>query len=259
MVFDGEELLEFAAQSIRNQVDHISVTYQTTSYFGNSCNPNLPKLLEKLKNQKLIDELIHYEPNLSLHPKENELRLRNIGLNASRNQNCTHHISADVDEFYKIDQLKYAKDVMKQDYDFSVAYLDTYYKNPTFLVIPDQKLLVSFIHPVTNEYNKNINYPIFPFHMETTRRLTNYSKYKLFTKDEFTIHHMSYIRKDIRKKFQNSDNGRFYKIEKFIKTWENYQLGERVCLLPDFLNRRTTQVENFFNIQLDSNPQESNP
>lgn len=41
MVFDGEELLEFAIKSIRNEIDHISVTYQTTSYFGNPADPEL--------------------------------------------------------------------------------------------------------------------------------------------------------------------------------------------------------------------------
>lgn len=250
MVFDGEELLEFAAASIRNNVDFISVTYQTTSYFGNPSDADLLPLLKRLQSRKLIDKLIHFEPDLSVHPKFNELKLRNIGLDASRKAGCTHHISADVDEFYKSDQLEYAKDVMANgDYDFSVASLATYYKDPTFLVVPDQKLLVSFIHPVTNEYNSSILYPKFPFHMETTRRFTRHEKYKVFTNEELTIHHMSYIRKDIRKKFQNSDNGRFYKIDKFVEKFDRYKVGDRVCLLPDFMNRKTVLVENTFGIK----------
>lgn len=250
MVYDGYELLEFAVKSIRNQIDYISVTYQNISYFGNPTDPELEILLKQLKSMGLIDELVYFEPDLSLHHKENELRLRNLGLEASRKAGCSHHISADVDEFYKSNQLEYAKKVMEEgDFDFSVAYMDIYYKDPTFLVIPDQNLLVSFIHPVENEYNKEINYPIFPFHMETTRRFTNHTKYRIFNKDEFKIHHMSYVRKDIYKKFKNSDNGRFYK-NKFFDNFENYQLGGRVCLVPDFLNRRTTKVENTFNIQL---------
>lgn len=134
------------------------------------------------------------------------------------------------------------------DYNYSVVYMETYYKDPTFVVTPSQNLLVSFIHPVFNEYNKDILYPKFPFHMETTRRFTHYDKYKLFTKDEFTMHHMSYVRKDICKKFQNSDNAQFYKLEKFINNFNTYEVGKRVCLLPDYLNRKTRQVENKFNI-----------
>lgn len=250
MLFDGEELLNFAAKSIRTEVDHISVTYQTTSYFGNPADGNVLPLLEQLKSEGIIDEFIHYEPNLTLLPKENEVKLRNIGLQASINAGCNYHISADVDEFYQPHQLKYAKTVMEDgNYNYSVAYLANYYKDPTLLVIPDQNLLVSLIHPVTNEYNKDVEYPFFPFHMETTRRFTNPKNYKLLSRDEFTIHHMSYVRKDIRKKFRNSDNGRFYK-EKFFTNYENYVPGGRVCLLPDFMNRRTTKVDNIFNIEI---------
>jgi len=247
MVFDGEELLEFAIKSIRGSIEFISVTYQTTSYFGNPASPELLPLLERLKSQGLIDNLIFFEPDLSIHHKQNELRLRNIGLEASRNAGCTHHISADVDEFYKADQLEFAKKVMDEgDYDFSVANSMNYYKEPTFLVTPNQNLLVAFIHPVDNEYEINKD---FPFKIEITRRFVKYDRYKIFDKDEFTIHHMSYVRKDIRKKFANSDNGQFYKIEKFMQNFNTYKVGGRVCLLPDFLNRKTVLVENTFGIQ----------
>ena len=251
MVYDGFELLEFAARAIRKQIEHISVTYQDISYFGNPADPKLLPYLQKLQSEGLIDELLFYKTDLSIHHKDNELNLRNLGLQASRNAGCTHHISADVDEFYRPDQLEYAKNVMdKGDYDFSVAPLSTYYKHPTFLVIPEQKLHVSFIHPVSNEYNRTIMYPTFPYHMETTRRFTNHSKHILFTRNEFVIHHMSYVRKDIRQKFANSDNSQFYELDDFYKTYDNYECGGLVCLLPEFLNRRTTKVDNYFNIEI---------
>lgn len=251
MVFDGEELLEFAIKSIRKVVDHVSVTYQAISYFGNPSGDDLLPLLERLKSEGLIDELIFYETDLSIHHKENELKLRNIGLEASRRAGCTHHISADVDEFYKPDQLEYVKKCMEEgDYDFSVVPITCYYKDPRFLVWPVQDLVCSLIHPVDNEYNKDIHYPEFPFHMETTRRFSKYKKYRVFSRNEFEIHHMSYIRKDIRKKFQNSDNAQFYKLEKFYSVYDTYKLGDRVCLLPDYLNRKTIEVDNIFSIQL---------
>lgn len=251
MVFDGDELLEFAIKSIRNVVDFVSVTYQKVSYFGNSVDPNLLPLLENLKKQGLIDEILHYETNLGIHHKQNELNLRNLGLEASKKAGCTHHISADVDEFYKPDELTFAKNYMaKNDHDFSAAYLYTYYKEPTYLVYPVQKLLVSFIHPVHNEYRMDMEYPTFPLHMETTRRFGKCKNYHIFDQNNFVIHHMSYVRKDIRKKFQNSDNAQFYKIEKFINNFDKYKLGERVCLLPDFMNRKTIEVDNYFNIKI---------
>lgn len=244
MVFDGEELLEFAIKSIKNNVDHVSVTYQDISYFGNPASPELLPTLQKLQSSGLIDELIFFKPDLSLPPKDNELKLRNIGLQASRDAGCSHHISSDVDEFYKSNQLEYAKQVMAKDFNCSVVHLINYYKNPTYLVHPVQNLLVSFIHPVDNEY---FVHPKYPFPMESTRRLLKYDKCKYFNKDEFVIHHMSYVRKDIRKKFQNSDNGRCYN-KNFYNTFDNYKLGDRIQLLPDYFYRRTIQVENVFGI-----------
>jgi len=246
MVFDGEEFLEFTTKNIRNNIDHIAVTYQTTSYFGNPCDPDLPALLDRLKHSGLIDEIIHYDTDLTIHHKENELNLRNTGLAASKNAGCTHHISADVDEFYIPQQLEYVKKIMEDDYDLSLVHNTVYYKDPTFLVVPEQNPQVSLIHPINNKYNKDIK---FPKHIEPTRRLVNHQKCKIFTKEEFLIHHMSYVRKDIRKKFANSDNAQFYKLEKFMETYDNYQLGGRVCLLPDYLNRKTIQVENQFGIK----------
>lgn len=180
MVFDGEELLEFAVKSIRNVIDYISVTYQDVSYFGNKADPNLLPYLENLKKEGLIDEILFYKTDLSIHHKQNELNLRNLGLEASKKAGCSHHISADVDEFYKPDELSYAKNYMAENnHDFSAAYLYTYYKEPTYLVSPVQKLLVSFIHPVSNEYRMDVLYPVFPLHMETTRRFGKCENYHI--------------------------------------------------------------------------------
>ena len=242
LVFSGEELLEYTISSIRKSVDFVSVTYQTTSYYGDSANP-LPTLLQ-LQESKLIDKIFHFEPNLSLHPKHNELESRNIGLKLSRDVGCSHHISADVDELYEPAQLEYVKEAIK-DHDSSIAYCNIYYKSPTFLVYPDQNMPISFIHPVSNNYNKDVK--TFPALIERTRQLVNHFNCRIFTKNEITIHHMSYVRKDIAKKLKNTSNSKFYK---FTENFDKYRVGDRVCLPPDFMNRRTILVENKFGIKL---------
>ena len=248
MVFDGEELLEFAIKSIRNVVDHVSVTYQSVSYFGNKASEELFVLLDRLKKEKLIDELIHYDTDLSIHHKINELNLRNIGLEASKKAGCTHHISSDVDEFYIAEELEFVKKMMsEEEYDFSMAPYLTYYKHPTYLIQPNIDSLITLIHPVGNNYEFIKNYP---FKIETTRRLKKHDHYKVFSNKEINIHHMSYVRKDIRKKLENSDNGRFFKIDKFVVDFDKYKLGDRLCVLPDYLNRKTIEVPNIFNIDL---------
>lgn len=243
MVFDGEELLEFSIKAIRKNVDFISATYQTLSYFGNQNDVDIKTFMEKLQKQGLIDQLIYFEPDLSVPQKLNELRLRNIGLEASRQAGCTHHASLDVDEFYEGESIEYAKKAL-DGYDCSLVPYELYYKSPTFLVVPRQKVLSSFIHPVDNEYDMEAN---FPYRIEPTRKLKRFEKCKLFD-DNVLMHHMSYVRKNMLKKFQNSSNGRCYQLNKFLKIYDTYKVGERVCLLPDYKNRKTVLVENKFNI-----------
>lgn len=242
LVFDGEELLEFAIKSIRSQVDFISVVYQNLSYFGNRSNPE-----ETLSKIKEIDSLVLYEPNLSLHFKENELNIRNFGLSLSKSADCTHHISSDVDEFYDPDQLKYAKTVVENNFDCSIVFQEYYYKEPTYLVRPCQKYPITFIHPISSQYTMETK---FPYSIEITRQLSPNANIKVFDMNEITMHHMSYVRKDIKKKLDNNSNGLFYQKNKFIDNFNKYQLGDKLKIAPDFLYRRTILVENKFGIKV---------
>ena len=54
MVFDGEELLKPAIQSIRNQVDFVAVTGQKTSYHGNPTNTDIESLIKMGSDQILL-------------------------------------------------------------------------------------------------------------------------------------------------------------------------------------------------------------
>lgn len=62
------------------------------------------------------------------------------------------------------------------------------------------------------------------------------------------VHHMSYVRRDIRRKFTNSGIARVLDVEKFVADFESHEVGDRVCLLPDRLNRKTVLVENLFGL-----------
>lgn len=242
MVFEGEELLPFAIKPIRNSVDFISVIYQTTSYFGQKCNDQLLSNLQKIKE---IDSLVHYEPDLKLHVKENELRLRNIGLNLSKKANCTHHIALDVDEFFTEDHINYVKNNM-EEYDSSLVYYKNYYKDPRWLIQPSQDQCVTFLHSVNTEY---ANIKEYPYRIEITRRLKDIGKCRVFSYDEFCLHHMTYVRNDIRKKIENSSNWIKKDKEKFISNFDKYQLGQRLCIPPDFMNRYTVLVDDIFKIK----------
>lgn len=246
MLFDGEELLRAAATAIRQQVDFISVTWQRVSYHGNKNDVDLEPFLNQLKVDGLLDQIIFFEPNLNESPKDNELKLRNIGLQASRDAECTHHISFDVDEFVLPEQLEFAKRSFG-DNNCSMIENIYYYKKPTWRIQPNIKNnLVSFIHPVTTEYSMIREYP---YRIEVTRRLDPYGKCRVYTQEECVIHHMTYVRKDMSKKLKNSMTGKIYNIDNFVTDFDKYQLGEKLIVAPDFLTKRTILVDNIFNIE----------
>jgi hypothetical protein len=250
IVFNGEELLEYSIRAIRDQVDFLSVVYQEISFFGNKASPTLLPTLDRLKVSGLIDELVLFHPDLKVRSKVNELNMRNIGLDRSIANGCTHHITLDTDEFIKSDMLKLAKDAMDgETYDCSMVENIVYFKEPTWQVNPGQRHHVSFINPVWNRYSMVYH---FPYKIEITRRVTSFDRVKVFLKDEIVIHHMSYVRRDIRQKLDNSPTGTLYDIDEFVDKFNKYKLGERLCIAPDFLNRRTIEVDNIFNIPKES-------
>ncbi len=244
MVFDGFELLEFAINSVRKHVDYVSVVWQNLSYWGNTAPPELYETVKRLADCGLVDEMFHYDCDLSLPPKQNELNIRNFGLHKAVSQGCTHHITADVDDFYIPEQFAYAKTQMG-GHDCSIISTETYYKQPTYKIVPNQKHTQTFIHPVDNVYSINAD---FKFKIETTKRHVRCDNPRIFSRDEIVLHHMSYVRKDFDRKIQNNGNYIWHRDQKTVTEFDTYQLGDRIRVAPDFMNRRTVLVENTFGI-----------
>lgn len=247
-VFEGEELLPYAINSIRKEVDYVSVVFQSVSYHGNPCHDDLLNNLTIMQKDGLIDQILFYDSDLSKHNSENERNVRNLGLDSSISNNCTHHISADCDEFYELNQLIFAKKTIENEgFDGSVVYYENYFKNPQWQIIPSQNYNVSFIHSVKNRYEINTN---FPFPIDLTRRY-NAEKFRIFNKNEFLMHHMTFVRKNIERKVKNNANciGTIFKVKKFLKEFHKYSLGDRTRLPPDYINRKTKFINNSFNIK----------
>jgi len=247
-VYDGEELLRFAAKSIRSEVDFICAVYQPVSYVGNPADPGLPALLDLLKSQGLIDEVVVFNNDLSKVSYENEVNARNTGRLASVAQGCTHHITLDVDEFFHANEVRYAKGVVEDgDFDCSIVPQEMYYKRPEYMVYPSQGLVAPFIQKAKHPHSPHT--AEWPYHTDRTRRSLVYDKCRVFDKSEIILHHMSHVRRDINKKIRNSANGPYY-TTKFASDVDKYEVGQRVRLLPDFRNRKTVLVENIFGIEI---------
>lgn len=81
--YNGEEHLKASLQSIRNQVDYITIVYQKQSNAGNPISDEALTILHDAKKEKLCDKLIEFTPNLNKARQENELEKRRIGLQAA--------------------------------------------------------------------------------------------------------------------------------------------------------------------------------
>lgn len=247
-VFDGEELLESSINSIRDNVDYISVVYQTISNFGNPCDDGLVPLLEDLKNRGLVDGLFEYRPRVNSGGHMNEITKRNIGLSLSEGIGCTHHMAMDSDEFYTDEQFKFLKkEMLDGNYDSSACQMTTYYKEPIYRLDPKEEYYVSLLFKIRQGVEFVMGHP-FPVLVDPTRRV-NPGNCKIFSRNEIEMHHMSYVRKDLRKKLQNSSaSPNFKNIDKLVDYYNDWEFPKKGLMggAPDkFYNIK--KVEKLFN------------
>jgi hypothetical protein len=202
-VFDGEELLEGSIKQIRSEVDFISVVYQTTSNLGNGCDENLEPLLNRLLSDKLIDHLEKYSP-FGMNPHHCEITKRNIGLELSKKNGCTHHMSMDTDEYYDINEfIKIKNIIQKNDFDSSYCQMKTYYKTWEYQLDPPEEYYVSLIFKIKEKSNYVFGYNS-PVLVDPTRRMSDITNPVVFSRNQIEMHHGSYIRNDIKRKLTNS-------------------------------------------------------
>jgi len=249
-LFDGEELLEGSIKQIRQQVDYISVVYQTTSNFGNPCNSNLVPLLTRLKSEGLVDELFEYLPKINKGGHYNEIQKRNIGLSLSQGAGCTHHMSMDSDEYYLSSEFENLKKIMTEgDYDSSYCQMQTYYKSWEYSLDPAETYYVSLIFKIKNDSSFVLMAPS-PVLVDPTRRMAHSEKSIVLERKDIQMHHGSYIRNNIRGKLTNSSASVNFTndIDRIVNHYNNWKYPEKVLWggLPSTLHN-VKKVKNIFN------------
>lgn len=233
-LFDGEELLEYSIKSIRKNVDYIVGVYQTVSNMGEK-NDNIKYVCENILRDKLFDEIISYDPDINFDPHINETNKRNIGLQYCRKNNCTHFLNLDTDELYIPSRFKKACDkVIESDIDTSVCRMKTYYKEPCYIIQPLEEYYVPFLYKINNKtiFEYGINFPVL---IDPTRRIRT-QKTGIFKPDDIVMHHLSYIRNDIKRKFRNSSS--LISIQRnmniLIKTYEEWNFPNKACIVDGY-------------------------
>ena len=205
-VWDGEELLEQSIKQVRGTADYINVVWQKVSWYGNPCNPGLEKLLLKLKDQGLIDELIFFEPDLSEKPPINEINKRNVGLHAARRAGCTHFITMDTDEFYDSQQFHDAyTDIIARNLSHTCCNIVSYV-TPTVRWRDYDTYFVPFIYRIDRgeKFTFDAFHGYIPCLVDPTRKIKLRKNSRFCFLGKVVMHHMTCVRKNLNQKIENS-------------------------------------------------------
>lgn len=248
-VFDGEELLEDAVARIAHFSSYIILICQGVSNHGIE---NYAGAIEcqRLNNLGFVDEVMTFTPDLSQSPYTNELEKRNLGLHVLRKVGCTHFLMMDVDEFYRDTEAANAIQAIK-DYDYGVTYcrLYTYYKYPVVQLTPMEEYFVPFICKLTDDVSLGgptlYEAPL----VDPTRRIRPVTNMHVFEQDVLTMHHMTFVRRDLEKKMRNSSactNKSDMPI--ILSAYDSFKLGQTIPVLfyKQWWNIR--YVEDIFNL-----------
>lgn len=245
---DAIELLRRSIATVRNFAAHVSVVYQTTSNTGQPAQINILGLLQSLKEKGFIDEIILFEPNLLNTPAMNETAKRNAGLRAARAARCTYFMSMDSDEFYLKDELSYAINQMKNpNWDASVCRLVTYWKTSEFVLDPPETYFVPLIYKISKH---DFQFTDFPVLVDPTRRILS-QNVKIFEREEIQMHHLTAVRKDFRRKLENSSAIENFRkdIDNLVNYWTAWQFPQP-ALMPGRppIHYNVKKVNDLFNV-----------
>lgn len=236
-----DDLLPYSIASIR---DHVDIIIVVVSYMSNIGEPYVPDL-RFLEGQRDV-VIVRYDPNLNISAQANEEAKRNLGLMMARTHRCTHIFSTDCDELFRpYDFADIKKEVIEGNYDASACKLLTFYKHPTIQVDPPENYYVPAIHKIhpQTKFCFDKGYPVFA---DPTRRTNTYKKFLKI--EEHLMHHYSFVRKDIERKWRNSSSAHaFQNIPQMKKDFDAFEQTGKMVFFKDF---GWKEVPNYFNIQI---------
>ena len=221
--FDASEHLYNIISELRQSVDYISVGLQKVSYHGDKIQEIDLQEIYRLKDEdKLIDKIVNVELDITKEPRVQETDKRNLLIQDAEDNGCTHCIVIDSDEYYTRKSFEDAcKKIDDNDYEITYCqYINYYHDYMHFLVYPFKDgMYVPFVTKV--KYRHSFDCHDFPKPSDPTRRfvrpyngeksvvgpnnkifkIKNYTvNYHIFEWNEVKMHHLSWLRADIRKK-----------------------------------------------------------
>lgn len=246
IVWDDFDLLEYSIASIMDQLNGIIIVASERSTTG-----EISPIPDEWR-----DRVVVCEPQAGLSQRDNERAKRNFGLNQAKKAGFTHFLMLDSDEFYEPQAIAEGKEEFNNpDLRGLVCGSKIYLRSPELCI--DDYTRVPFIHKLTAdlEFKKNYEYPYSCGYLgiliDPTRTL-NITEGVGFSKT--IMHHMTLVRRDVRKKIRNSSGERIKQfsnllLEDYKKAKEGYRpryynIGEESAKKDRVLQR----VPNTFNI-----------
>lgn len=210
-LFCGEELLRASIMSIREQVDYINVVWQEYSWTGERVSDDVEVLINTLLKEGLIQNSIKFEFQISSNARKNsanQCKKRNIGIKDLQRAGCTHGMIMDVDEFYRKEEFRQAKEfVYSNKITHSVCSIYDYRISPLYRMRDARDYCVSFIFKLSFLSRvvgrKRINN--MPCYIDSFRTVPFLPLiHKFFYLNMVSMHHMTGVRKDYEKKLRNT-------------------------------------------------------
>lgn len=237
-VWDGVELLRGSVKCIKDHVDVFIVVWQDVSNYGEQYSP-----LADIAGDT-FSGVGHKVVNVKYYPVVgagmfNEKKKRNIGLDVARANGCTHFLHLDCDEYYE--DFGAAKEFyIKSGKAGSVCSLYTYFKHPTLRFENKDGYFVPFIHELKPDTQAGFRH--YPFYVDPTRRINESDVIEL----PVTMHHMSWVRKDIERKCRNSSAKENIEVGTMLLDYHSPEVGPGYYV-QDY-DQKLTLVPNVFSI-----------
>lgn len=248
-VFNGLELLKHSIRSINDHVDDIVICWQSISNKGNKSD-EVREFIENMMNEFNPKYTFKkFTPNINLSTKENEIIKHQMMIDAAKELNCTHfHLTA-TDHYYIPDEYARAKEIIeKNDYDCTVTNMYTYYKYPTWQLIPIEDYKAPFINKLYP--NTRMSTGAFGAYVDPSVKVNTCKRFHCFSEQDIMLHHYSMVRDDVEDKFKNAAASIGWKpgtVERLLKEYNNYDLAKNEGI-SYFQGRKIKVVPNWFNI-----------
>lgn len=223
IAFEGCEHLYNIISELRNSVDYVSIGLQKVSYHGDPIsNIDLQEVIRLKEEDQIVDNIVYINLDLNSAPRVQETQKRNILIQDAQDHGCTHCICIDSDEYYTHKSFDAAcKKIDENDYPITYCqYINYYHDYNHFLVYPFKNgMHVPFVTRV--EYRHDFECTDFTLPSDPTRRFVrpydsiqkvrdksgkvydvkHYTvDYYVFPWNEIKMHHLSWLRANIRKK-----------------------------------------------------------